>query len=155
VFHRHHHSDNEPARAQTPIELVRAEGVILDRGPSAYYRSKVRLLIGVKFEDGQQVEFTEEIIDLVLPPEGDFAARIAAFTQEPIPISLHVGDKIPVCYDAADRNKMAIDIPTLHAAATRRHEQVLQERHARAQALLDASDPVPGHHPQDPAPPRM
>jgi hypothetical protein len=141
VFHRHHHSANEPA----PIEWVRTEGVILDRGPSAYYRTKVRLLIGVKFEDGQKVEFTEELTDLVLPPEGDFAARIAAFTQEPIPIPLHVGDKIPVCYDAANPNTMAIDIPTLHAAATRRHEQVLQERHARAEALLDASDPAPGN----------
>jgi hypothetical protein len=144
VFHRHHHSDRESVPAEASFEPVRAEGVILEWAPSAIYRTKARLLIGVKFDDGQKVEFTEEVTDFVLPPEGDFAARIAALAQEPIPISLHVGDKIPVYYDPADRTRMAVDLPTLHAAAVRRHEQVLQARHARAEAILDASDPVPG-----------
>jgi hypothetical protein len=130
-----------------PIEPVRAEGVILEWGPSALYRAKTRLLVGVKFDDGQKVEFTEEIEDVVLPPEGDCAARIHAFTQDPIPIPLHVGDKIPVWYDPRDRTRMAIDLPTLHEAAVRRHEEVVQARHARAEKLLDASDPVPGHRP--------
>jgi hypothetical protein len=145
VFHRHHHSGDEPARAQTPpIEPVRADGIVLEWATSTLYRTKSRLLIGVKFDDGQKVEFTEEVDDFVLPPQGDFAARIQAFTQEPIPISLHVGDTIPVCYDPDDRTRMAVDVPTLHAAARRRHEQVLEKRHARAEAILDASDPVPG-----------
>ena len=147
MFHRHHHSDDE--RAQTaPIEPVRADGVILEWAPSALYRTKARLLIGVKFDDGQKVEFTEEVEDIVLPPQGDFAARIQAMTQEPIPIPLSVGDKIPVCYDPDDRTRMAVDVPALHEAAVRRHEQVLQKRHARAEAILDASDPVPGERGQ-------
>jgi hypothetical protein len=112
VFHRHHHSDSEPGHTGVPIEPVRAEGVILEWGPSALYRAKTRLLVGVKFDDGQKVEFTEEIMDVILPPEGDFAARIHAFTQDPIPIPLHVGDKIPVWYDPRDRTRMAIDLPT-------------------------------------------
>ena len=145
MFRRHHHQDADPRQAGAAVEPVRAEGVILERGPSALYRTKVRLLIGAKFDDGQKVEFTEEITDVVLPPEGDFAARIMAFTQEPIGIPLHVGDKIPVCYDPGDRTRMAIDIPALHEAAVRRHEQALQARHARAEKVLDASDPVPGH----------
>jgi hypothetical protein len=145
VFHKHHHQDSQSRQAEPHVEPVRAEGVILEWGPSLLYRAKTRLLIGVKFDDGQKVEFTEEIEDFVLPPEGDFAARIRAFTQEPIPISLSVGDKIPVWYDPRDRTRMAIDLPTLHEAAVRKHEQVVQKRHARAEAILDASDPVPGH----------
>jgi hypothetical protein len=147
VFHRHHHSGSEPRQTEASFEPVRAEGVILEWAPSAFYRTKARLLIGVKFDDGQKVEFTEEVDDIVLPPEGDFAARILASTQQPIPIPLNVGDKIPVCYDPGDRTRMAIDVPALHAAAVRRHEQAVQARHARAEAILEASDPVPGHLP--------
>jgi hypothetical protein len=68
VFHRHH-SHGEPERAENaaPTEFVRAEGTILDWGPSALYRTKSRLLVGVKFDDGEKVEFTEEISDIVLP----------------------------------------------------------------------------------------
>ena len=53
-----HHLSNEP---------VRAEGVILDWAPSSLYRTKVRLVVGIKFDDGQKVEFTQEITDFCLP----------------------------------------------------------------------------------------
>jgi hypothetical protein len=149
VFHRHHpHDEPERAKAEAPREPARTEGVILDYGPSALYRTKKRLLVGVKFDDGQKVEFNEEITDIVLPPEGDFAARIHAFTQEPIPVPISVGNKIPVCYDPADRTRMWIDIAAVNEAATRLHVEAVQARQARADALLDASDPVhpePGH----------
>jgi hypothetical protein len=151
VFHRNH-SHDEPERAAAPVEPARTVGVILDWGPSALYRTKKRLLVGVKFDDGQKVEFNEEITDIVLPQEGDFAARIHAFTQEPIPVPISVGDKIPVCYDPADRTRMWIDVAAVNEAATRRHMEQVQARRARADALLDASEPVhpevrdePGH----------
>lgn len=144
MFHHHHHEPGEPARAQS----VPAEGVILQWEPSHLYRTKARLLVGVKFDDGQKVEFTEEITDLCLPPAGDFAARLQALTQEPIPLALNEGNKIPVRYDPADRTRMWIDEPALHEAALRRHAQEQQARRARADALLDASDPVPGHYPR-------
>ncbi|HEY6297929.1 MAG TPA: hypothetical protein VIX15_19920, partial [Streptosporangiaceae bacterium] len=115
---------------------------------SVLYRTKQRLLVGVKFDDGQKVEFSEEIDEIALPPEGNFAARIQAFTQEPIPVDFSVGDKIPVCYDPADRTRMWIDVAAVNEAATRKHQEQVQARRARADALLDASDPVhpePGH----------
>jgi hypothetical protein len=143
VFHHHHHHNEpgEPARA----ESVPAVGVILQWEPSHLYRTKARLLIGVRFDDGQKVEFTEEITDFVLPPEGDFVARIQALTQDPIPLSLSEGNQIPVRYDPADRNRMWIDVPALHEAAVRQHAEAQQARHTRAEAILDASDPQPGH----------
>jgi len=142
VFHRHH-SHDEPERGKA--EPARTEGVVLDWGPSTLYRTRQRLLVGVKFDDGQKVEFTEEITDVVLPPAGDLAALIQARTQEPIPVRMSVGDSIPVCYDPADRNRMWIDVAAVNEAATRRHTQALQARQARADALLDASPPV---HPE-------
>lgn len=138
MFGKHHPSS-------TP-EPVRAEGVILSVAPSALSpRSPLRsVTVGIKFDDGQTVRFTQEIEHLVLPPAGDIAARIRSFTQEPIPISLTEGGKIPVCYDPADRTRMWIDEPALHEAAMRRHLEVQLARQARADAILDASDPVPG-----------
>ena len=153
MFHRHHsHGEPERAKAKAPVEPVRAEGVVIDRAPSLLYRTKRRLTVGVKFDDGQKVEFTEEIDHVVLPPAGDLAALLRAHTEEPVPVDFSVGDKIPVCYDPADRTRMWIDVATVHEAAMRRHMEVLQARRARADALLDASDPVhpvvrdePGH----------
>jgi hypothetical protein len=100
-----------------------------------------------KFDDGQKVEFTQEITDFCLPPAGHITARLYALTQEPIPLALHVGTTIPVCYDPADRTRMSIDEPVLHEAAIRQHMEAVQARHARADAILDASEPVPGKHP--------
>lgn len=107
MFGKHHPSS-------TP-EPVRAEGVILSVAPSALSpRSPLRsVTVGIKFDDGQTVRFTQEIEHLVLPPAGDIAARIRSFTQEPIPISLTEGGKIPVCYDPADRTRMWIDRPCM------------------------------------------
>ena len=138
MFHRHHSAG----------ETARAEGVILDWQPSRMYRTKVRLVIGVKFDDGQTVEFTQETDDYCLPPAGDLAARLHALNQVPIPLSLHPGDTIPVCYDPADRTRMSVDEPTLHDAAIRAHIEVAEARRARADAILDASEPVHGTHPR-------
>ena len=123
-------------------------GVILQWEPSHLYRTKARLLVGVKFDDGQKVEFTEEITDFVLPPAGDFAARLQALTAEPVPLDLAAGNRIPVRYDPADRTRMWIDEPALHAEAMRRNAEAQQARNARAEALLDASDPQPGYYPR-------
>lgn len=142
MFHKHHES-NEPERSHS----VQAEGVILDWAPSPLYRAKSRLTVGVKFEDGQKVEFTEDILDVALPPAGNLAARLEAMTQEPIPLDLSVGSRIPVRYDPADRTRMSIDEPALYEAALRQQSEALQARRARADAILDASEPVPGHHP--------
>jgi hypothetical protein len=142
VFHKHHGS-SEPLRSGT----VQAEGVILEWAPSPLYRAKVRLVVGVKFDDGQKVEFTEEISDLCLPPAGNLAARLEALSQEPVPLELNVGSKIPVRYDLADRTRMSIDEPALHDAALRKHAEAVQARHARADAILEASEPVPWNHP--------
>ena len=133
-----HHPSSEP---------VRAEGVILDWAPSSLHRTRVRLVVGVKFDDGQKVEFTQEITDFCLPPASDLTARLHALTQEPIPLALHVGTTIPVCYDPADRTRMSIDEPVLHEAAVRQQMEAVQARHARADAILDASEPVPGNRP--------
>ena len=42
---------------------------------------------------------------------------------------------------------MSIDEPVLHEVAIRQHLEAVQARRARADAILDASEPVPGNHP--------
>jgi hypothetical protein len=140
LFRRHHHAEGTPA--QPAVDWRRAEGTILVWAPSPAYRTKVRLTVGAKFSDGEKVEFVQDIMDIVLPPEGDFAARMAAMAQPPIGISLSVGDKIPVLYDAADRQRMVIDEQTLHERAISAHNEAEAAKRAQADALLDASDPV-------------
>jgi hypothetical protein len=140
MFRRHHHGEGGPA--QPAVEWLRAEGTILEWGASPMYRAKVRLTVGAKFADGEKVEFVQEIMDVVLPPQGDFAARIAAMAQPPIGISLSVGDQSPVLYDAADRHRMVIDEQTLHERAIAANQAAQQASRSRAEALLDASEPV-------------
>jgi hypothetical protein len=47
---------------------VTIDGVILHYEASATRRTRSRLTVGVKFEDGQTAEFTEEIVDFYQPP---------------------------------------------------------------------------------------
>jgi hypothetical protein len=119
---------------------VPAQGVIMQWAPSSLYRTKVRLVVGVKFDDGQKVEFTEEITDFCLPGKGGVLAAIGA---DPIPLPLTEGSKIPVRYDPGDRRKMWIDEDTLHEAAISKHAEAAERKRARAEAILDSSQPQP------------
>ena len=78
MFHRH-----DPAS-----RTMQAEGVILERRPSALYRTRIRLVIGVKFDDGQTVEFTEELVDFCTPPANTFSERLHALIgKDVVPLS--------------------------------------------------------------------
>lgn len=137
-----HHSASESVSASEPVP---AEGVILEWAPSSLYRTKVRLVVGVKFDDGQKVEFAEEITDFCLP-SGSTLGHLASFGADPIPLPLHEGNRIPVRYDPADQRKIWIDEPTLHEAAIAKNAAALEARRARADAILDASEPQPRPH---------
>ena len=116
---------------------MQAEGVILERRPSALYRTRIRLVIGVKFDDGQTVEFTEELVDFCTPPANTFSERLHALIgKDVVPLSFTVGGRIPVRYDPNDRTKLSVDEPTLHDEATRKHMQAVMARRAEAEATL-------------------
>ena len=127
MFHRH-----DPAS-----RTMQAEGVILERRPSALYRTRIRLVIGVKFDDGQTVEFTEELVDFCTPPANTFSERLHALIgKDVVPLSFTVGERIPVRFDPNDRTKLSVDEPTLHDEATRKHMQAVIARRAEAEATL-------------------
>jgi hypothetical protein len=136
MFGKHH----------SPSEFVRAEGVVLETPRSSQRAVKIRYVVGVKFDDGQKVKFTQEIDKFFFPSERN-ALHAVMTGEESIPMLwLYVGDKIPVLYDPADRTRMVIDELPLREAGMRKHIEEVQARQARSEAILDASEPVPGHH---------
>jgi hypothetical protein len=71
MLFKHKHQDtpgNEEVDAPAPPPGVAIDGVVLHYEPSPLYRTRSRLLVGVKFEDGETAEFTEEIVDFYQPP---------------------------------------------------------------------------------------
>jgi hypothetical protein len=71
VLFKHKHQDtsaDEGVSVPAPPPGVAIDGVVLHYEPSPTHRTRARLLVGVKFEDGQTAEFTEEITDFYQPP---------------------------------------------------------------------------------------
>jgi hypothetical protein len=67
--HKHQDTTDDPAIGNpAPPPGVAIDGVVLHYEPSQTRRTRARLLVGVKFEDGQTAEFTQEIVDFYQPP---------------------------------------------------------------------------------------
>jgi hypothetical protein len=74
-----------------------------------------------------------------------------AFAQEAIPIPLHVGDKIPVCYDPDDRTRMAVDLPTLARGSRAQARAGAGEKARPRRSHLGRQRPGAGNTRQTPA----
>jgi hypothetical protein len=120
---------------------VSAQGVILENTLSMLHRTRRRLVVGVKFDDGETVEFAEEIMDFYVPPAPGPVGRLKALGGEGmVSLSLNTGEQIPVRYDPDDRTKLAIDEPALHEGAVSRNEEAATARRAAAEAILEKSN---------------
>src|ERR1700752_1948063 len=121
----HHHLMSEGAQI---------DGVILESNPSKYYRTRTRVVVGVKFEDGEKGEFTQELTDFYDPP-GRLLKQAGGHStgNNVIPLWLTAGSKIPVRYDAADRSRLAMDVDALHERALRHWVETQEAQRAQAE----------------------
>lgn len=130
---RHHSS---------PSGWVQTEGVVL-QWATAVERTYVRIEVGFRFEDGETGEFTQVVRDFYDPPAHSLRDLGASLTgNNVIPLELYEGAKVPVRYDAANRQRVEIDLDTLHERALQAH--VASQRASREQAMagLRASAPA-------------
>lgn len=120
-------------------EGTQIEGVVLEWKPAPLARTKDRLRIGVKFDDGETAEFTEDITNYCHPPAHGLRGLIANAARDTvIPVSLIEGAKVPVRYDPDDRNKLAIDVPALHERVVQGWSEGRKTMRDEAEAVLDA-----------------
>ncbi|MGE5291000.1 MAG: hypothetical protein ACM3ML_28150 [Micromonosporaceae bacterium] len=117
----------------------------------------------MRFPGDQTVEFTEELANLYQPAPGSQEARRLAEVRQAqqlrhadripkIQLPLSDGERVPVRYDAADRNRMVLDIPALRKRAL--HDYLQREQRPKAQAQARTGPPwaVPAHCPNCGAP---
>jgi hypothetical protein len=130
----HHHLLSEGARI---------EGVVLAWKPAPRDRTKDRLTIGVKFDDGETAEFTEDITNYYQPPAHGLRQLVSNATGDNVvPVSLTQGSKVPVRYDAENRKKLAIDVPALQERALRHWTNFESQQRAQAEAELAGGTPT-------------
>jgi|HubBroStandDraft_1064217.scaffolds.fasta_scaffold62526_3 hypothetical protein len=119
-------------------EGAQAEGTVLQWSAGREI-SKAHLLIGVKFEDGEIVEFSEDVTDYYAVPGHVMKQVDLPPGDDVVPLPLYDGSKVPVRYDPSDRKKIMVDEATLHQGAL---EAFVQSKHAeravREQQLRDS-----------------
>lgn len=119
---------------------AQTEGVILETHST--HTIERRVVIAVKFDDGETAEFSENMVDYYEPPSHslkDLAGNLAG--DNVIPIYLNVGTRIPVRYDPSDRKRIAVDLPALHEHALQDWTRSRQASRAKALASLDTPAP--------------
>lgn len=125
------------------------DGVILERH-SALKRTQSRVVIAVRFDDGETAQFEENLTNYCEPPSHGLKGLAGNLTGDnAIPMSFIPGDKIPVRYDPSNHTRIAVDVAafqqrTLDAWAAKRDAE-----RARALAVLDGPAPK-GATPLDP-----
>jgi hypothetical protein len=113
------------------------DGVVVDAKPAPMVRTKTRVSVGVKFDDGRTIEFEQDITDYYVPAgEGFKGVLAAAGGGDVIPLSFITGSAIPVRYDPDKRDKLVIDEPTLHARALQHWTAGKQAQRAQAEEVL-------------------
>jgi hypothetical protein len=133
----------EADRERLLAEGATTTGVVMDNVPADADRRIARVRVHVDFKDGQIVEFTEELASLYQPAPGSPEARGLAELRgaeglrhpdrvPKIQLPLFGGERVPVRYDAADRNRVVIDVPALHERAL--HDYVKREQKPKGQA---------------------
>jgi hypothetical protein len=169
MLHRHEHDKQlrEADRERLISEGVTAQGMIHRSELSADDRLRSQVRVEVRFKDGQEVEFAEELANLYQPaPGSQEAARVAEARgaeqlRHPgripkIQLPLSVGERVPVRYDAADRTKIVLDVPALQQRTLRdyirRESGQMQQKPATAAARSGPPWALPAHCPNCGAP---
>jgi hypothetical protein len=133
----------EAEREKLLSEGANIQAMVAHSESSAADRRISQVRISVRFKDGQTVEFSEELANLYQPPPGSPEAqrlaevRGAEQLRHPdripkIQLPLSVGERVPVRYDAADRSKIVIDVPTLQKRAL--HDYIQREQQPKGQS---------------------
>jgi hypothetical protein len=126
------------------------DGVVLHWEPAPYVRTQARIVVGVKFEDGEKAEFTEDITDYCQPQATSLMQRLGqAGGSDVIPLELYEGTVVPVRYDPSNRHKLAIDVPVLHERAIESWNARQEKTGAQAERVLD-EHAHPRHDPVEP-----
>jgi Short C-terminal domain len=113
------------------------DGVVLDAKPAPMVRTKTRVSVGVKFDDGETAEFEQDITDYyVAAGEGFKGVLAAAGGADVIPLSFVTGSAIPVRYNPDQRDKLVIDEPALHERALQHWTAGKQAERSRAEEVL-------------------
>ena len=133
----------EAEREKLVSEGATIQGMVVHSESSAADRRMSQVRLSVRWKDGQTIEFSEELANLYQPPPGSPEAqrlaevRGAEQLRHPdripkIQLPLSVGERVPVRYDAADRSKIVIDVPTLQKRAL--HDYIQHERKQQGQS---------------------
>jgi hypothetical protein len=167
----HHHGHDRPLteaeREKLLSEGAAAQGRVLANEPTVADRRISQVRVAVDFEDGQRVEFSEELANLYQPaPDGPEARRLAEVREAQqlrhpdripkIQLPLAAWERVPVRYDAVDRSRIVIDVPALQKQALRdyikREQKPKGQSPARQGAGIGPPWVVPAHCPNCGAP---
>jgi hypothetical protein len=169
LLHHHWHEKHltEAEREHLLREGVATQGMVVHDETVDAERRISRVGISVRFKDAEAIEFSEDVASLYQPAPGSqeaqrlVAVREAAQLRHPeriphIQLPLSVGERVPVRYDAADRNRIVLDVPALHKHAL--NDYIKREQRPKAQSPAHkgaATGPpweVPAHCPNCGAP---
>jgi hypothetical protein len=143
----HHHAHDKPMTEAERERLVSdgatAQGTVMHNEPAAADRRLSQVRVSVQFKDDQTVEFSEELANLYQPapgsPDAQRLAEVRGAQQlrhpDRIPkmqLPLSLGERVPVRYDAADRNRIVIDVPALRKRAL--HDYLKREQQPKGQS---------------------
>ena len=109
-------------------------GIVLESSMT-HQRSKMKVHIAVKFDDGEKAEFTEVLTNYYVP-KGQGLKGLTDKTV--IPISFTTGMTIPVRYNLADHKHLAVDVPALHERRLQSYTEGQNTLRAQAEASLDS-----------------
>lgn len=128
---------------------AQTEGVILER-QSTLQRTQSRVVIAVKFEDGETTQFDEVMTNYCEPEAHGLKGLLGNLTGDTVvPMSFIPGDRIPVRYDPSNRHRLAVDVPEFQARTMQ--AWAAKQDAARDRALASLDSPAPqGGTPLDP-----
>ena len=169
MFHGHKHGNplTETERQELLSGGAAFQGMVMHSELSAADRRVSQVRVTVRFKDGQQVEFTEELANLYQPapgsPEAQRLAEVRGSQQlrhpDRIPklqLPLSDGERVPVRYDPAHPSRIVLDVPAMQQRALRdyiqREQQPKQPQPAQAAARTGPPWAVPAHCPDCGAP---
>ena len=92
------------------------DGVVSENVHSEFSPSKSRVVVAVKFDDGETAQFEEDLVNYYEPPSHGLKGLAGNLTGENvIPMSFTPGERIPVRYDPANRKHIVVDVPAFNA----------------------------------------
>ena len=165
--HKHDKPLTEAERETLLSEGATVQGIVMHSEPAPADRRLSQVRVSVRFKDGQQAEFTEELANLYQPapgsPEAQRLAEVRGAGQlrhpdriPKIQLPLSAGERVPVRYDPAHPARMVLDVPAMQKRALhdyiQREQQPKQQQTAQAAAQTGPPWGVPAHCPDCGAP---